>query len=139
MPDYGSTDRVRISAGKRYIAPARANKERFVHIHSGEFSKELVQDRLLAANRFPLVCNALRSKKFLSENKLRLVKEVAPPSGLSSTVVFTYELEPLEENSVGDESGRSSSFMHVRGLLKKTYSELGGSERFHREERSHWR
>lgn len=138
MPDYGSTDRVRSSAGKRYIAPARAKKERFVHIHSGEFSKELVQERLLAANRFPLVCNALRSKKFLAENKLRLVKEEAPPSGLSSTVVFTYELEPLDEKPVGVE-GVTSSFMHVRGLLKKTYSELGGSEKFHREERSHWR
>src|ERR1700723_2725709 len=101
MPDYGSTDRVRSSAGKRYIAPARAKKERFVHIHTGEFSKELVQERLLAANRFPLVCNALRSKKFLAENRLRLVKEEAPPSGLSSTVVFTYELEPLDEKSGG--------------------------------------
>jgi hypothetical protein len=137
MPDYGSTDRVRSSAGKRYIAPARAKKQQFVHIHCGEFSKELVQERLLAANRFPLVCNALRSKKFLAENKLRLVKEEAPPSGLSSTVVFTYELEPLEEKPGGGESG-TSSFMQLRGLLKKTYSELGGAERFHREERSHW-
>jgi hypothetical protein len=92
---------------------------------------------MLAANRFPLVCNALRSKKFLSENKLRLVKEESPPSGSSSTVVFTYELEPLDQKPGGTQGG-FPSFMALHGLLKKTYSELGGAEKFHREERSHW-
>lgn len=41
-------------------------------------------------NRVPTVCQALRSKRLLQENNLILKSESGPPSGLSTTMVFTY-------------------------------------------------
>ena len=97
MATYGSTDKVRKTAAERYIAPARKRSETTVTIHSGDFNKFLVQNRVLPPNRFPIICNALQSKKFLRENHLTLKEVQGPPSGKSSTVKFIYKIEPLTQ------------------------------------------
>jgi len=144
MADYGSTDRVRKSAVERYIAPARAQRQSIVTIHTGSFEKSLVQHGVIRPNRFPIVCNALKSRKFLSENNLILLKVQAPPSGQSSTVTYTYKLapEPAPEVEAGVEPRSPSvvedSFKQLRGVLKRTYKQLGGAEAFHTAERESW-
>ena len=137
MADYGSTDRVRRFAAQLYIDPARNRGETTVKIHSGTLGKSLVEGKVLAPNRFPIICNALSSNKFQKENRVTLLDTKAPPSGRSSTVTYVYRLEPLpgprQENDNED-----SLFMKMRGLLKKDYKKLGGAESFHKSERESW-
>jgi hypothetical protein len=142
MANYGSTDRVRRTAAEQYIAPARQCRETVVSIHSGVFGKYLVQNNILPPNRFPIICNALKSAKFLKENHLILKEIQGPPSGRSSTVTFVYEVEPQppvsSHSSPASPTISSSSFLNLRGILKSTYQQLGGAEKFHRIERESW-
>lgn len=140
MATYGSTDKVRKSASEQYIAPARKRSETTVTIHSGDFSKFLVQNRVLPPNRFPIICNALQSKKFLQENHLTLKEVQGPPSGKSSTVKFIYKIEPLPPGSLPPSTPASSAdaFLSLRGIMKSAYQKLGGAEAFHARESESW-
>jgi hypothetical protein len=139
MPNYGATDKVRRTASERYIFPARRRQETTVAIHSGDFGKYLVQNNVLPPNRFPIICNALRSRAFLRENGLTLEKVQGPPSGKSSTVTFVYKLQPLRRSSAPQQATAAApSFMSLRGILKSSYQKLGGAEAFHRRESASW-
>jgi len=148
MPDYGSTDRVRRAAADEYVEPARRRGEAIVKIHSGILGKSLVANNLLSPNRFPIVCNALKSTKFQKENGLTLLDVESPPtalSGRSSTLTFVYRLEPRTTTSpkadTKDKTGAPTdevTFEQLRGILRDTYQELGGAEAFHRAERESW-
>src|SRR5215469_7558252 len=81
-----SSDLVREQATRNYVQAARRNGEDRFSINAGE-----VQRDTKLRNRIPLVCMALKSKKFLQANGLRLISESGPPSGLSTTVTYTYE------------------------------------------------
>lgn len=139
---YGSTDRVRRSALEQYIAPAKIRKQKTVKIHSGTFNKFLVENKVVPPNRFPLICNALKSTKFLRENNLHLEEIQGPKSGLSSTVTFVYRIEPDGDSNVESASKprpiAPPTFEHLRGILKHTYNQLGGAEAFHKAERESW-
>ncbi len=137
MADYGSTDRVRRLAAEKYIAPARRRGDKVVTIHSGTLARVMVEKELLQPNRFPIVCNALRSKRFAQENHLTLQEErTTAASGQSSTVDFVYRLNADE--TVPSPEMQRVSFSSMRGLLKKTYTKLGGAESFHNAERKSW-
>jgi hypothetical protein len=140
MANYGSTDKVRKSASEHYISPARRRHESTVAIHSGDFGKYLVQNNVLPPNRFPIICNALRSRAFLRENHLTLEKVQGPPSGKSSTVTFIYQLQPIPNDSAipRQVSAAGSSFMALRGILKSSYRKLGGADAFHHNESRKW-
>ena len=141
MATYGSTDKVRKTASEQYIAPARNRSETTVTIHSGDSNKFLVQNRVLPPNRFPIICNALQSKKFLQENHLTLKEVQGPPSGKSSTVKFIYKIEPLPPGSRPPATAPASSadaFLSLRGIMKSTYQKLGGAEVFHARESESW-
>ena len=120
-------DRVREHARLEYIEPARRRHESTIRIVAGD-----VQKAMRLSNRVPLVCQALKSHKFLDENHLVLEKWGGPPSGMSTTVVFTYRLA---------EGGRASSqeaewpFLRLRGIGKEVFQSLGGGEAFIRKER----
>ncbi len=109
MANYGSTDKVRRTAAEQYVIPARRRSETTLTIHSGDFNKFLVQNQVLPPNRFPIVCNALQSRKFLQENHLALKEVQGPPSGRSSTVKFIYRIEPIppdSQNQALDSTGK---------------------------------
>ena len=137
MPDYGSTDRVRRSAAEHFIKPARLRGEKFVTIHSGTLERLLVERKLLQPNRFPIVCNALRSKKFSQENHLKL-REIQTPaaSGKSSTVSFVFSLEP--DTALNVSARVQPTFDELRGILKSSYRRLGGAASFHAQQRESW-
>lgn len=137
MADYGSTDRVRRSAAEKYIMPARAKKQATVTIQTGLLEKSLVKSGILQPNRFPIVCNALKSRKFLKDNNLTLLKVQAPPSGQSSTVSYTYRLGPDAGNKP-EVTPAHPAFADLRGILKRAYPHLGGAEAFHEAERESW-
>jgi len=141
MADHGSTDRVRRYAAELYILPARKRGEKTITIHSGKFGKSLVENKVLPPNRFPIICNALRSKRFLEENDLTLEEVQGPPSGRSSTVSFNYRIDPVVPTPRTAHARNLSTreqFMKMRGILKETYAKLGGAEEFHRRERESW-
>jgi len=91
------------------------------------------------SNRIAHVCTALKSSKFLEPNGLRLAETSGPPSGTSTTVVYTYEFQDSAANTVTSKTpGAASIYAKLRqmeGILRDVYKELGGAERAIREER----
>jgi hypothetical protein len=107
-----------------YVKSAVQRGERFVRVKAGTVHKALA-----LTNRVPLVCEALKSRKLLDENHLRLVSQTGPPSGQSTTVTFTYEiLEPQAPPS-------HEALLALRGIAKDVFQKLGGGEPFIRSER----
>lgn len=120
------SDRIRDYARQQYIDPARRRGEETVRILVGE-----VHRGLRLTNLVPAVCSALRGAKFLNENHLRLEKAEGPPSGMSTTMVFTYRLEGTQNS----EKARRSPFLRFRGVAKEVFQALGGGEAFIKAER----
>ena len=123
------SDLVREHVRETYLRPARRRGEKRVSIHVGTVHKVLA-----LSNRVPLVCAALRSKKFLEENALNLIAKTGPPSGQSTTVTFTYEI--LDGGRT--DTGQTEAFLKLRGIGKELFRTLGGGEAFIREERNNF-
>jgi len=91
------------------------------------------------SNRVVHVCTALKTSKFLEPNGLRLVETSGPPSGTSTTVVYTYEFrESISNTATPKPSDAPSIYAKLRqmeGIFKDVYKELGGAEKAIREER----
>ena len=120
------SDLVREHASEEYLAAAHRRGDKTVSINVGTVHRALALN-----NRVPLVCAALGSKKFLTENHLRLISKTGPPSGQSTTVTFTYELEDSEKPA-----GGIDAFLALRGIGKEVFASLGGGEAFIRRERA---
>jgi hypothetical protein len=120
------SDLVRQHASEQYLAVAHRRGDKTVSINVGTVHRALALN-----NRVPLVCAALGSKKFLTENHLRLISKTGPPSGQSTTVTFTYELEDS-----GKPVGGIDAFLALRGIGKEVFASLGGGEAFIRRERA---
>jgi hypothetical protein len=81
-----------------------------------------------------VVCQALKSKRFLQENHLVLKEMIGPPSGLSTTVRFTYEV--VSGGSGGDSTAKQQHpLLALRGIAKDIFRQLGGGEQFIKKER----
>ena len=120
------SDSVRHHAVDVYLRNARRQGETTFSINVGE-----VHRALGFHNRVPLVCAALTSKKFLSENELRLISRTGPPSGQSTTVTYSYEILGGKRHS----STKQDSWAALRGTLKGVFADLGGGESYLRKER----
>ena len=123
------SDLIRQHAADVYIKAAQRRGDRTLSINVGAVHKALA-----LSNRVPLVCAALGSKKFLTENHLRLISKTGPPSGQSTTVTYTYEI--LEAHPSAD---NQEAWNRLRGALKDVFAELGGGEAYLRAERSAFR
>ncbi len=121
-------DRIRMLGKERYVIPARARSQGRFSIRAGDIARDL---RLSGINQ---VCSALKTRKFLQDNNLRLLKEVGPPSGQSTTVTYTYEF--LEAAEPSDKSVQLDAWNKLRGALKDVFAEFGGGEAYLRAERA---
>src|SRR5271157_4319983 len=124
-------DQVREHARREYIEPARRRGDSTVRIVAGD-----VQKAVRLVNRTALVCQALKSHKFIEENHLALEKWDGPPSGMSTTVTFTYRLagqQPVAAPPPGE-----SQLLRLWGIGKEVFQSLGGGEAFIRNEREEW-
>jgi hypothetical protein len=119
-------NQIRMHARERYVLPARQRKQQRFSINAGNVVRELKM-----AGRAPAVCSALKTRRFLESNNLRLVGASGPKSGQSTTVTYTYEF--LEGNRLSSE--RDDSWKQLRGTLKDVFAELGGGEAYLRAER----
>ena len=123
-----TTQQIRDFVRREYIEPARRNKQPTVRVVAGD-----VHRAVRLHNRVPLVCQALRGKKFLEENRMTLEKLEGPQSGLSTTVAVTYRL--ADGPVARTESSEEFPFVRLRGIAKEVFRRLGGGEQFIRHER----
>jgi hypothetical protein len=120
-------DKIRAYAREKYVLPARDRREPRFSIRTGDIVRELkLQDRVRA------VCTALKAGEFQKNNGLRLVGESGPPSGQSTTVVYTYEFSDSPDALPGTPQ---DAWTQLRGSLKDIYAEYGGGEAYLRQER----
>ena len=115
------SDLVRQHASEEYLVAARRHGDKTVSINVGTVHRALALN-----NRVPLVCAALGSKKFLLEHGLRIVSKTGPPSGQSTTVTFTYEINEAVQKPASGLDG----FLALRGIGKEVFASLGGGEAF---------
>ena len=129
-----TSDQIREHVRVKYVEPARLNHQGRFSVRCGTVEKELGM-----SNRIAHVCTALKTPKFLTPNGLRLIETSGPPSGTSTTVVYTYEFQDsVPATAVPKAPGAASIYVKLRqmeGILKDVYKELGGAERAIREER----
>ena len=112
-----------------FVVPARQRGQKRFSIRVGDVVRPLRLYQSVAA-----VCSALKTKEFQSANHLKLVDATGPKSGLSTTVVFTYEFVDQERPS----DGSVDAWSRLRGALKEVFAELGGGEAYLRAERSNF-
>ncbi len=125
MGAISDADRVRQYSVSHYIQPARARGESSVRIVAGDVHKAIH-----LSNRVPLVCQALKSRKFLEENEMVLEKFEGPPSGLGTTATFIYRFA----NPGGAQSAKEDwPFSHLRGIARDLFGPEGGEEFLRRE------
>jgi hypothetical protein len=123
-----ATVRVREWVQNHIVQPARARGDRIITVTAGE-----VHNQLGLTNRVPVVCQALRSKRFLQENHLVLKDVNGPPSGLSTTVKFTYE---IVSSDTDETAKKPHPLWDLLGIGKVVFRELGGGEKFIKNERA---
>ena len=122
-------EKIRLYARDRYVIPARSRKEVRFPICAGNVVHELHM-----SGKTPNVCQALKGPKFLEANHLRLVDVSGPKSGLSTTVVYTYEFIDGMQSSTQQER----PWTRLRGALKDVFASLGGGEAYLRAERENF-
>ena len=121
---FSGSDLIRKHGADFYVSPARRRGDKTFTINAGDVHRSLGLQNLV-----PSVCNALKSKKFLSENRLRLVDRSGPRSGMSTTVTYRYEFLDVQVSPPVD------PWLRLRGALKDVFAELGGAENYLRKER----
>jgi hypothetical protein len=122
-------DEIRDYGTKIFVIPARQKGQKRFSIRVGDVVRELRLYRSI-----PAVCSALKTQEFQRANHLKLVDATGPKSGLSTTVVFTYEFVDQERPS----DGSVDAWSRLRGALKDVFAELGGGEAYLRDERSNF-
>ena len=118
-------DKIRLY-GRRYVTSARNRGDRTFSIQVGEVVRALG-----LIDRVPAVCSALRTSKFLEENRLRMVETIAPKSGQSTTVIYTYEFVDNKQPFLKEEDPLELLW----GSMKDIFAEYGGGEAYLRAER----
>ncbi|HWF66928.1 MAG TPA: hypothetical protein VN670_06470 [Acidobacteriaceae bacterium] len=117
-----SSDQIREYAGKQFVEPALHGAGTTVSIKSGDIVRGMG-----LKNKTPNVCTALRSKIFQNQYGLQLIGEQGPPSGMSTTVVFTYRV--LKPGQAKGTESVPSKFDQLRGIAKTLFKNPGDWER----------
>jgi len=123
-----AADAVRQYVLTQCIRPARERGDRDVSVTAGEVHKALG-----LKNRIPLVCAALRSSRFHAANHLRLKDVTGPPSGMSTTVKFTFE---ILSSASGLGAAAVNPLWNLRGIAKDVFEKPGEWEDLIRQERT---
>jgi hypothetical protein len=120
-------DEIRDYSTRTFVEPARQRGQKRFSIRVGDVVRELRLYRSTAN-----VCGALKTQEFQRANGLRLVDATGPKSGLSTTVVYTYEFVDPEHPA----EPSADAWSRLRGAMKEVFAELGGGEAYLQAERS---
>jgi hypothetical protein len=112
-----------------YLEPAKRSGQEMIRVRAGDVHRDLHW-----ANRVPSVCTTLASRKFQRETGLELVSKKGPPSGNSTTVVFTYRLT-ARDSAARQPQRQWAHFEELYGIAAGVFRELGGGENYLRKER----
>jgi hypothetical protein len=126
----GNSLRIREYARREIIEPARKRGDSVVRIVAGD-----VQRALHLHNLSKQVCDALKTKEFLKENRLALEKQEGPPKMASTTVTYTFRL--LSESPT-TRAAEVDPLLRLKGIGREVFKSLGGGEAFIRHEREHF-
>jgi hypothetical protein len=124
-----NADKIRRHGAEKYVLPARRKRVKRFSIRAGDVVRELAMN-----GRAPAVCSALKGRKFLERNHLRLLEITGPKSGQSTTVTYTYEFVDAKKPGLPKED----PWGQLRGALKSVFRELGGGEAYLRNERDNF-
>lgn len=113
------TSAVRDFVRDRYVLPAVRSGKSSIKVRVGDIHREMKLN-----NRVPLVCQALTSKKFLEENRLRIVEKTGPASGQSTSVTLTYAVPPTDADS------KWAALDAMYGSARDIYAAYGGGEKY---------
>jgi hypothetical protein len=131
------TEQTKLHVISNYVKPARMNGEEIVKVRVGNVLKELGW-----TNRTPSVYSTLSSEEFRRAAGVELIeKSGGPPSGGPSTtwqfVFRVLDNQKSEEVSLRSNRRPSGSGLEkLYGILKDTYTELGGGEAYLKAERN---
>jgi hypothetical protein len=128
------SDTIRAHGCEKYVQPARERRASRFSIRAGDVVNELG----IGASRAAAVCSALKTHQFLRDNELRLIEATGPKSGLSTTVIYTYEFANSAASALGASASSEDAWSRLRGALKDVFEELGGGEAYLRAERSNF-
>ena len=128
------SDTIRAHGCEKYVLPARERRASRFSIRAGDVVNELG----IGASRAAAVCSALKTHQFLRDNELRLIEATGPKSGLSTTVVYTYEFANSAASTLGASARSEDAWSRLRGALKDVFAEMGGGEAYLRAERSNF-
>lgn len=123
------SDLVREHVEQRAVKPARNAGKMEFSVVAGEVHKALG-----FSNQVPLVCQALRSRKLLQANNIVIKSESGPPSGQSTTMVFTYRFADTP-GTPAQKQTEPSPLRALAGKGKALWGTWGGGESFLRQER----
>lgn len=121
----GASRRVQEHILHRYIAPARRKRQSTVRVRAGDVVRALG-----LWTRVPQVCSAMQSERFLRAQGLEVVARQGPPSGQSTTLQLTYQIQN------GGGGGSEDLMRSLYGRLRDAYAAEGGGEAFHRREKA---
>jgi hypothetical protein len=128
------SDKIRAHGLAKYVLPAREKRASRFSIRAGDVVNELG----IGASRAAAVCSALKTHQFLRDNELRLIEATGPKSGLSTTVIYTYEFANSAGSAFGASAISEDAWSRLRGALQDVFAELGGGETYLRAERSNF-
>jgi hypothetical protein len=125
------SDSIRAHGREKYVLPAHERRASRFSIRAGDVVNELG----IGASRAAAVCSALKTHQFLRDNELRLIEATGPKSGLSTTVIYTYEFANSSASAFAASAQSEDAWSRLRGALKDVFAELGGGEAYLRAER----
>ena len=138
MESHRLTDRIRSYVRDEYVLPARKLGSARLTVRVQDIRKEMSKEESMRG-KSSVICQALQSKKLLSECELVVERIDGPPSKKSPTVVVHYRLasadrsplqampETVEESA---EAWAARLGGRLRGLLKEELALQGGGEQF---------
>lgn len=112
-----------------YVEPAKERGDTIVNIRAGDVHRDLHW-----SNRVPSVCTTLASQKFQRETGLKLISRQGPPSGYGPRAVFTYSFSAAQSTPREPET-KKPRLEALYGILADVFRELGGGEKYLRNER----
>jgi hypothetical protein len=125
-------DAIRAYARTRYVDPARQAGQRRVVIPVRPIAEAL--GKLGGINH---VCAALSSKRrFQEPNGLLLVDTQGPKSGVSTTVVYTFEF--TDSSHLATRPGGLQGLLSLRGAGKEAIANAGGADAVWQAARAGW-
>lgn len=132
-PGFANADDLRAWAVQHRVEPARARGDRRFQIAVRDVADVFGKSGVINS-----VCSALKAEsKFLKPNGLRLVQTDGPPSGVSTTVVYTFEFTDAPFGSVSSGHGLSA-LLALRGTARAAFAQAGGGERVLADVREGW-